>query len=160
MRFIFNLSCSFEPADDSEDDELPSAEFFFVLDAAQSQKLHFQDDGTPEFSAYQAWLGATAGKFEDKFNAVHDFSGTNDERAWMDGFSTYELPTPERAYEVAQCWRDAYAEFLGSEAGMSPVVCMDGQEAETVQMCDAGAVLDAIERRLANGTPCSAAPRP
>lgn len=149
MNFIFNLSCAFD--DDT------SASYFFVLDEKASGNLHFQGHDRPECIAYQNWMGATAGKFEDRFNAVLDFSGTSDDSAWIDGFNTYEIQTPQEAYEVAQAWREAYIDFLGSDDGVSAVVCFEDDMANDIDSQSASQALDTIRKTLGASTPANPA---
>jgi hypothetical protein len=115
MRYLFLFSFALPSEEDA-----PVLNMAFVLDAHATARMGLVSPDTYS-EAFSDWLSEQASVFEEKFNAVHDFSGTNDDDVLVEGFCTYEIETPEIAAELMERWRQAFVDHIGPE-GISAIV--------------------------------------
>lgn len=117
MDYAFLLEFSF--------DDAGSATYAFLVEPALAARngLGTATDAPNRESAMD-WLDQVREELEERFSSVHDVSGTEDEHAYIDGFSLYES-TREEARQIASAWHEAFQVYLGD--GVSGMVAVSRQ---------------------------------
>lgn len=118
MKYLFLFSFSFD--DDSQ------RSCAFTLDESAVAKLGITSpNGHSLPEGHMDWMEEVSAALEERFGAVHDFSGTEDENTLVEGFTTYEA-APEATAEIMEAWRGAFAWRLQGEDGISAVASCEG----------------------------------
>lgn len=132
MRYVFSFSFYDLVADavDDENEDDQGVEFGFLLDEGAMRRLGLvsADMGLLPV-AHNEWLGEVADELEESYGAVHDFSGTGDDNILVEGYTTYEIPTIEKARELMAQWRAAFVAHIGEE-GVGPIVEATSEQTE------------------------------
>lgn len=105
--------------EDEDEDEDESEEKLFSMGFSLSPECHAQ--------VHSEWFGDTTDELEEKYHAVHDYTGHGDENSpsIMDGFSTYEIADKATARILFAEWRAEWVKHVGEE-GMGPTIEVDG----------------------------------
>lgn len=100
----------------------------FLLDDSARTRLGIASPSAAEIpEGHLDWMGRIMAATEARFGVVHEFSGTEDEDALVEGFCVHGV-TPEDADGILQSWRAAFVERLSGEQGVSAIVTRDGRE--------------------------------
>ena len=132
MKYAFLFSFYMDRPDGQEDDaEDYGFEAGFLVEGEALKALIPHAEGTmnPDAihgdlalsSGYSDWFGGVAEDLEDKYNAVHDVSGTWSDDIYVEGFCTYEIETEAKARELMDEWHAAFRERIGGADGLGGV---------------------------------------
>lgn len=147
MNYVFSFSFSFE---DKKNEESYTLETGFLVsgEALAALAPDISSPLTPyrvlRSESYQDWYSQVTEELEEQFVAVHDVYGTEDGNTMIDGFSTYEIETHERACELLDAWHNAFAKRVGSARGLGPVCVVDSRGLDR-DLCEPQDYLDVFE---------------
>lgn len=158
MHYLFSFTFSFADIHDKDDEEGSSMELCFLLDEAATARTGYTTTNLDcvQPNPFSDWFAEQTEELEEEFNAVHDYSGTGDDHTVVEGFSTYEIETIDRARELMKRWHEGFVSFLGEE-GVGPVVEIPQGAVDHTATGYVKKLRDLVQRL---GSPTTATPRP
>lgn len=127
MNYVFSFMFSF---DDPNDEDGYAVEAGFLVGGQALEKLfpdlaQINPKTVDDSASYRDWYSTVLGYLEDKYQAVHDVSGTYDETTFVEGICTYEIETHEEARKLVEEWREQFAQRVDGAPGLGPVCFVD-----------------------------------
>jgi hypothetical protein len=100
------------------------------------------EEADDALQARMSWFHETQGFVEKAFDCSTESDGFEDESNMVDTLSTYQIDTPQLAWEMMDGWRGEMVTKAKGEDGIGAIVQLDEM---LIREQDAEAVLNAIE---------------